>query len=138
MHSYTVFFPISGVRLTRTFKNCPKKIMFFVHEKNAKIDGNRKVSTHFLIKHECKIMYAHFHGRCTYISLPFTISLNVSVFTYLPLPFLLSGMELHDWFKFEISIAPIVLFRTIKRLCYTSAIVHNIVYLNTYFVHTVL
>ena len=64
-------FPISGVRLTRTFKNRTKKNHVFIHEKNAIIDENLKVSTHFLIKHECKIMYAHFHGRCIYISLDF-------------------------------------------------------------------
>ena len=36
--------------------------MFLIHEKTYKNDSNSKISTRSLIKHECKIMYAHFHG----------------------------------------------------------------------------
>ena len=73
-----VYFTLHGVQLShikcRSYPNISKlheKNMFFILEKTAKIDGNLKFSTQILIKRECKIMYAHLHGRCIYISLYF-------------------------------------------------------------------
>ena len=65
----------------QNFKTARKKV--FNSLKNTRIDKNLKVSTHFLIKNKCKIMYVRFPW---YIPRFLTILLTVSIFNYLYSP----------------------------------------------------